>query len=179
MPRRRRKKKSFEARYENPVPSGLFENEEIWKFLSEWRLGDKTGWDLVDEIRKELKKEGVIDASVDRHIRAIKAYWMNLPVRMKRKGSDVLWAHSLFIEWLNHELIQGKSLLADIISKEPYAGYSLRTGFKTLDEVFEYLRDSGLIEIVGTDEKGRVVWHLTEYVQIVMRNGMFYVYVSG
>jgi len=164
--------------YREPVP--ILTNDEIWQFITNWRLGTKDGWDLVDEIRLRMKREGRISASEDRHLRMIKAYWKNLPVKVKRRGNEVNWANAFFREWLNHELISGRTAYKGVLtSREIAEDFTFRRAFRTLDEVYFYLKGTGFVAEYGLDRRGRIRWITGGYVLIVADYlvGMFKVYI--
>ena len=150
------------------------EPDEVYKG---WVNRDE--WQEVDELRKELKRKGEIDSSTDRHIRMTKAYWLNLPVRLKRSGRRAKWLPFIIEQWLDK--IQENAVLEGVIRTIPQSDFSFRKAFYTLDEVYEYLKGSGLITEEGTDAKGRTVWQTTDYVQIVFNpsSGLFEVWIQG
>jgi len=151
----------------------LPEPNEIW--LKHITAGG--WWEEIDDWRREYRRRGIITASEDRQIRRIKAYWAGLPVRQKRSGKTTPWLKRRIEEFLDWH--QRRAFFDGLIWHQPHQDFELREQFRSLDEVYEYLEGSGLIEETGTDEKGRTVWAPSEYVQIVWQeNGFFGVYVK-
>jgi len=172
------KKGHIIPRYE--YPKHTLSPSSVWSFINSWKLGSLTGWEVADMVRKELKAEGRISKSADRHFRMIRAYWEDLPVKVKRSGAKAQWSWDFFREFLNSEFIQKKTYFHGVIEDAPDPDKTFRKAFRTLDEVFEYLKDSGLIEVKGTDEQGRTIWETsTEYVSVVAEDGLFKVYIRS
>jgi len=153
----------------------VFDNKSFFQGFTNGKY-----WDWMDEWRKDAKRKGEIDRNLDRHLRAIKAYWLNLPQKLKRSGTKSLKVAEAIKKFINSEWIQKESLFDGIVETEAPAGYKPRKAYKTLDELFEDYSNSGLIEIIGTDEKGRIIWVATDYMVIVFdkSRGGFVPYVQ-
>jgi len=161
-------------------PKHTLEPFSVWSFINNWKLGSLTGWEVADMVRKELRSEGRISRSADRHFRMIKAYWLDLPVKIKRSGKNATWSWDFFREFLNSEFIQKRTYFHGVIEDVPDPDKVFRKAFKTLDEVYEYLKGSGLMVEKGVDEQGRIIWEVsTEYVNVIAQDGLFKVYIKS
>jgi len=114
-------------------------NEQILKWITASEL-----WERFDEWRKQARRKGEISASQDRHLRRIKAYWLELPVREKRKGTTTKWLKEVVERFIKDTWKYDGELFFAPFGDEDFGGYA---------EDFDKLKED-LGPFVSEDEQG-------------------------